>query len=537
MHMKSLASFRLSAFAIFLLLMGLVSACTTAVQDETIIVSLVVDGRELSFSYNVPITVGEFLREAGVTLGDIDDVNPPVFTQIADGMRVTVVRVLEETECESEAVPYRRQTVPFEGLAPGEERVGQAGQNGETQICYRVEIRDGVRGERQEINRTLVTAPVDEIIYVGPAGELDPVSIPGTLAYVNNSNVWIMSGSSTTRRNLTNSGDVDGRVFSLSPDGRSLIYSRSMASAGGGFSNALYMIADVNGTDDPLQLQPTNVLYAEWVPGLDSTIAYSTAEARSAPPGWQAYNDLWLMRIDPASGAPLDVNRVIEPNNGGFAGWWGTHYTWSADGRQLAFSRANGIGIVNLETGELQPLVTYTPFSSPQSWSWRPSVSWSADNLLLLTTVHGDPIGSEPPESSPAFHVAVTDLAGSFVAEIVPNAGIWANPEYSPALTDETGAVVSGSMAYLRARSINNSISESAEYDLWVSDRDGSNARLVFPPSAAQPGLTTREFAWSPDARALAVVYQGSLWLVDVESGIANQLTLDAGAARPVWTR
>jgi resuscitation-promoting factor RpfB len=146
------------------LMMVLLTACSQEAVQEGIIVSLMVDGRERSFNYDTPITVGEFLRDAEVTLGEIDDVNPPTFTQIADGMRVTVVRVQEESECEDIEVSYRRQTVPYEGLQSGEERIGQAGQNGVTQVCYRVQIRDGVRGERSEVSRTVIAAPVDEVI-------------------------------------------------------------------------------------------------------------------------------------------------------------------------------------------------------------------------------------------------------------------------------------------------------------------------------------------------------------------------------------
>ena len=37
-----------------------------------VIVSLVADGRELTFSYPVPVTVEEFLEDAEVTLGNLD---------------------------------------------------------------------------------------------------------------------------------------------------------------------------------------------------------------------------------------------------------------------------------------------------------------------------------------------------------------------------------------------------------------------------------------------------------------------------------
>src|SRR5690606_16789126 len=104
-----------------------------------------------------------------------------------------------------------------------------------------------------------------------------------------------------------------------------------------------------------------------------------------------------------------------------------------------------------------------------QPWSWRTTVSWSADNRLLLTTVHGAPIGSEPAETSPAFHVAVADTEATFQANIVTNAGIWANPKYSPASGDDA------LIAYLRCRDFPNCVSDSAQYDLMVADRDGSN--------------------------------------------------------------
>lgn len=535
-QLRFVTSFTRAVAALCFLLMA--ASCSPAPPENRVIVSLLVDGRERTFEYNTAITVGEFLRDAGVTLNTLDDVNPPTFTQIADGIRVTVVRVREEQECEDEVVPYRRQTSPYEGLRPGEERIAREGQNGVTQICYRVEIRDDVRAGRTEISRTVVTAPQDEIVYVGPAGELEAVSVPGRLAYVNNGNAWVMAGSSITRRNLTNSGDVDGRVFDLSPDGRRLLFSRREQSTdANGFANRLYLIANTNGTDDPIPLLPTNVLKAGWVPGLENTIAYSTAESRTAPPGWQAYNDLWLMRIDPATGEALSVEKIVDTNNGGFAGWWGTEYVWSPDGSQLAFARANGIGLVDIATGQFRPILEYTPFSSPSSWSWRANISWSPDGSLLLTTIHGAPIGSEPPEASPAFHVAVTAVDGSFSVPVEINAGIWSTPEYSPPLLSDNGDVMGGMIAYLRTRSLNNSISETAEYDLIIADRDGSNARVLFPASEAQPGLTAREFAWSPDARSIVTVYQGSLWLIDVETGTPSQLTLDGGASRPVWVR
>src|SRR5215213_6260549 len=98
-------------------------ACTPKEEPHQIIVSLVADGRERTFSYTVPVTVEEFLRDAGVERTDLDRVNPQPYTQISDGMRVTVVRVTQEINCQQNPIPFRQRTVPNEGLQPGEQRL------------------------------------------------------------------------------------------------------------------------------------------------------------------------------------------------------------------------------------------------------------------------------------------------------------------------------------------------------------------------------------------------------------------------------
>ncbi|MDX2160635.1 MAG: DPP IV N-terminal domain-containing protein [bacterium] len=510
----------------------LLNGCIPAAQDESFVVSLVADGRERAYPQDAPITVGEFLRRVDVELGPLDEINPPEFTQIIDGMRVTVVRVEETTQCDRQEIPRRQRRVPNEGLAPGEERLGQAGQNGIEEICYRVILRDGQPQEPIPISRTRVTEPQDEVIYIGPnADQLDPVPITGTLAYINNNNVWIMRESSTTRRPLTSTNDLDGRVFALSADGRQLLFTReTQGTDRESFFNRLWLINDTARETAPLALLPENVLYADWVPNTANAISYSTGEVASGAPGWLAHNDLSIMRIDLQSGETLDLDQLVNRSTGGLYGWWGTQYQWSPDGARLAWVRADRLGLVDLTTGALNdttPLLTYNVFNTRGPWSWRANVSWSADNSLILTTVHGAPIGSEPPDTSPAFHVAVASVDGAFTAEVVRNAGIWSAPKYA-----------GERMAYLTARDLSNSISEAAEYDLVVADRDGSNAEVVFPASG-EPGLTRDAvtFTWNPDGTEIAFIYQGNLWIVDVISGISHQLTLDGGATRPIWTR
>lgn len=526
---------RQSHFKLFGLVL-LFAACTPVEERVSFLVTLVADGRELTYEYNTPVTVSEFLQDAEVEIGELDRVEPPQFTQIRDGMRVTVVRVLEEMECREQEIAYQTRRVLNEGLDPGEELLGQAGLNGVEEICSRVLIEDGVRRDPVEISRVILTQPQDEVIYVGPTGELDPVPIIGTLAYINNRNAWVMSGSSSTKRPLTTTSDLDQRVFSLAANGRQLLFTRTVQNTEReNFLNQLWMLPDTTRDLEPIQLVPEDVLWASWVPGSENFISYSTGEARQTAPGWQAFNDLWLMRVDAQTGDALNITELLQPSSGGLYGWWGTVYEWSLDGSLLAWARADSIGTVNLDTGELQPLLQFPLFNTRGDWSWRSTLSWSPDNQLLLSTVHGAPISNEPPEFSPVFHVAVTDTTGSFQADVFKNTGIWASPRYSPLYMPDSSGFPNGHLAYLQARDITNSINQQAEYDLMVADRDGSNVRKVFPADG-QPGLSApQKLAWSPDARQIAFISQGNLWVVDVETLIAHQLTLDGGASNPVW--
>lgn len=518
----------------------MISACDPRNVQNSLLITLVADGRERAITLATPLTVEELLRQERLELAALDRVNPPPYAQIADGMRVTIVRVQEQTECAEEALSYPQRSVPIEGLAPGETRLGQAGQNGVVQVCYRITTNDGIRQPPVEVSRTEIRAPQEELIYVGPTGQLDAVPVTGTLAYVSSGNAWIIRGSSDARRPLTQTGDLDSRVFRLTPDGRSLLVARAATEAQRGTAfNKLHLITDTFAAAPPLlPLTPENVLYADWMPGQPNTISYATGEPRDAAPGWEAHNDLLIMRVDPATGEAINLRDVVRRSNGGLYGWWGTEYAWSPDGSALAWVRADSIGLVDLQTGDLNPLVSFPVFNTRQPWSWRAEISWTPDAELLLTTVHGQPIGSEPAESSPAFHVAVVDADGAFNVEIVRNAGIWSTPRYAPlaAISDSTFA--DGAIAYLKARDLSDSVNDLAEYDLLVADRDGSNARRLFPAEARDAGLTAAAaIAWSPDGTAIAFIYQGNLWMVDAESGIAHQLTLDGAASRPVWTR
>jgi hypothetical protein len=507
-------------------------------------VQLVVDGTARTFDFSNPMTVRQFLDEVEVETSPLDRVNPGLFTQITDGMTITIVRVTEEAECQEVPIGYDeviRETINQE---PGERTVARRGQDGSARVCEMVRYEDGVEVARDQTTRQILRDPVDQIVFIGVEDTLEPVAIEGTLAYISNGQATIIRNNSRNRQPLTVEGDLDGRVFDISADGRRLLFTRPTPETDdSSFANDLWVILDtLNPT--PVQLALSDVLSAEWRPNNDLTFSYSTASAEGGLQGWTAFNDLYIMQIDSQSGQAVDVEVIIDVDEykdfGSFP-YWGTRFAWSPDGQKMAYAKSDGVGLVDLEEGGFSSYIIDFPhyeLAIANGWVWQPTLAWSEDSQWVITTVHGPPYGEEDPINSIIFDVGIFNVNGSIsIDNVLERTGIWASPSYSPMGTDEAG-FQDWQIAYLQARNPLNSY--SAEYDVMVADRDGSNPRTIFPPDG-QPGLRPVDardiepVVWSPSGRQIAIVYQGDLWVVEVATGLAQQVTDDGQTQSVRW--
>jgi hypothetical protein len=201
--------------------------------------------------------------------------------------------------------------------------------------------------------------------------------------------------------------------------------------------------------------------------------------------------------------------------------WWGTAYSWRPDGEGLAFTRPDAVGSVDIDTDDLDiwlPLITYQTASD---WAWMPGLAWSPDGGLLYTVEHMEQEDLDIQERSPYFDL-VTAYANGRTETIASNVGMFAAPQASPEIDGGYR------LAYLRA--FTPAQSDISAYELVVDEADGGNPRSLFPPAGA-PGLQPQWIAWSPAGEGgtyIAFIYQGNLWLVDVDSGAAAQITGDS---------
>jgi Tol biopolymer transport system component len=511
----------------------LLSACQR--EAPSVPVTILADGKAVQVA--VPGgTVRDALAAAGVSVGGLDRVRPDLWEELQPGLQIRVVRVQEVEEVQRRSIPFERRVLRSEALPDGESRLVQLGQEGEEEIVYKVVLEDGVETQRLEVSRKVVRPVVHEVLAVGVRGNLPSVPITGTIAYISGGNAWMMRAESGGRRPLTSAGDLDGRVFDLSPDGRWLLFSRMVTDTASSALNSLWVVGTTVVGEEAWPLGIEGVLHAQWDQAA-ARIAYTTAERSQGSPGWKARNDLWVaeVRLPSPHVTPTLSQPVVTPTlvtaqmPGGAYPWWGTALAWSPDGKHIAYGTANSVGVIRLDTGDAEDLLTFPEYHTYAEWVWTPSLSWAPDGRYLACTVHAAGPGDLIPQDSPLFHVYGVRLDGQVKAPLAEGVGMWANPQWA--------WTASGPWAIAYGQSRSPTSSQESQYDLFLMDRDGSDKVRLFPPALEDPGLVAPQFAWSPDGTHLVVVWQGDLYLVDVATGQAHQLTADGNSGHPRWSR
>jgi resuscitation-promoting factor RpfB len=524
---------------IFLLVMslGFLSACAAQVQQTTLAVSVTADGVSQPVTLASGSTVQQALDSAKVSLSSTDRVDPPLYTTLTAGMAIVVTRVREEFETQQVVVPFERQELRNESLPSGETRLIQAGQNGLDEITIRHVFENNVDTGSSVVSENLLQQAVPEIVMIGVQSPFAPLSIPGKLVYLSGGNAWIMDGSTSLRQPLVTSGDLDGYIFSLSPNGSWLLFTRKSTLPVDQQINTLWAVSTSGQPAAPVNLGVADIVhFADWQPGTQYKIAYSTVEPHAGAPGWDANNDLHI--LDFADGKPGAITDILDTNYGGVYPWWGSSFAWSHDGQTLAYSRPDGVGLVDIAGASLTPLLNITALNTHGDWAWTPGLAWGNDNRTLFVVNHSAPSGLIAPEDSPNFALNTISLSNNTSSILVPQTGMFAYPAVSSPQTDKSGATTY-LVAYLQA--IFPTASATSRYRLMIMNSDGTASRSLFP-AEGQPGIEplTQTLAWAPrvldtGGDYIGVIYEGNLWIVDVATGQSQQVTGDGLTTNIDW--
>jgi len=574
-------------WAALLLLLFSLAACA---PDSARSVTLVVDGETRALATEA-LTVRDLLAEAEVTLDEDDRVVPVEPAFVEDGMTVRVVRVEMRTESEQREIPFERRTVRDASIPVDETRLLEPGAAGIEELTYRVTVEDGVEVDRLLVRRVTLQEPRTEVILVGVQADLKPVPITGTVAYVADQNAWVMQGTSPNQRRLTHAGDLDGRVFTLSPGGSHLLFTRVPLSgadatsvppsegevtptappgegdvtptvpsgkgdvtptARPGEGDATPTVPPAGGDEGGGEAAPLNTLWLIETAAVDAQPVRLEAEEGVLWAGWEPRCQVKPAgtgcRIAYATGTPAE----------GSPGWRAENDLWVArprpsDGRLIGQRR-----IVGPSAGG-----AYGWWGTTYAWSpdGRSLAYARADEVGVVRAGDGAqvPLARFPPYRtyapwvwaptvswSPEGKFVITTLHGSAptgeAPEDSPVFDVWtlaADGTITAELVSEAGmwaapayAPVGDAVVLGYART--PYASQTSGYDLHLMDRDGSDRRPLFPPSE-EIGLAYPEFAWGPGGDRLIVVYQGNLYLILVTSGEVHQLTVEGGVTAVRW--
>lgn len=537
-------AFLLSTISSFLIL----AACSDPAAQfarQPVSVTLTADGESRTLQTNAT-NVREVLEEAQITLSDTDEVTPPLFTPLTADLSIRVVRVTESIEVIEQSIPFERKIVRSDALGEDDPaRIIQGGQTGLQELTVRIVYRDGLEFERRVTQVNVVTESQDEVVMVGVGAIIpDNVTFGGTLAYISSGSAIIMRGATAFPEQLEIGGNLDRRVFTLSPTGSHLLYTRVPTDTTDTTRfNSLWVISTERGSQ-PRPLGVDNVLWADWNPSRIRAlqIAYTTALATELPPGWEANNDLWLGEVLADDESDFEPTRIVDSYPATY-GWWGGNYEWAPNGRYIAYSYADEVGIIDIEqltavqedetqtegASQRQSLKRFTEYDSRGDWVWLPSLSWSPDSRYLAYSQHSSDIPAET-----LFDTWVIDITSGVHGRFIPQAGIWGYPRWSP--QNLSAQSQTSQIAFLRSNDPLDSLRSS--YTLWLMDTDGSNARQIYPTPGENSYFSVDEqfMAWSGTGSDLAFVFNDDLYFLNLNTGSSFRITQnETTISHPTW--
>ncbi len=159
--------------AVCLLLLGVLAMRDGIVEAETPTtknITIIFNGEKLNASTTTE-TVGEALKEAGITVDSSDRISAPLTNPIRKGMIIYVNRVEVEEVAQTVSVPYETLRTFSREQKHGTIKTLQEGENGEKRVVWKITRAGGREISRVADKTEIIKEAVPCIISIGSKGE------------------------------------------------------------------------------------------------------------------------------------------------------------------------------------------------------------------------------------------------------------------------------------------------------------------------------------------------------------------------------
>lgn len=118
------------------------------------------------------VSVGDFLQEKGISLGQEDGMNVGLNASITPGVKIEVWRNGVQTLTEEKEVAFSVETIRDADKPTGFKEVKEAGKPGKKLVTYEIEMRNGFEVNRKEIQNVVTEQPKKQVEIVGIKGKV-----------------------------------------------------------------------------------------------------------------------------------------------------------------------------------------------------------------------------------------------------------------------------------------------------------------------------------------------------------------------------
>ncbi|AOS61540.1 resuscitation-promoting factor [Actinoalloteichus hymeniacidonis] len=158
------------------------------------LVQLIDGGGEMVELSTNATTVEELLESEGLALEQQDSVEPPLVTELENGLLVEITRTRSEEQTEEREIEPELEEIEDPEILEGEEEVEEEGVPGVELVTYRVVTVNGAETEREEISVETITESEPRIVRIGTkepeVPEIDDEEVWDRLAQCESTGNW-----------------------------------------------------------------------------------------------------------------------------------------------------------------------------------------------------------------------------------------------------------------------------------------------------------------------------------------------------------